>query len=130
MLRCVVADWQIVLQKSKVAGRRIFRENPKRQALANSYDLNRITEVACEFNVRRRGPSHLYTKARLQPAEFLNPSAKRLLQQYRHLADNRGTATFRTRLDNNRHWPATSVARLLSRSLDRPRRLAATAAAI
>jgi hypothetical protein len=43
----------IVLQKSKVAGRRIFRENPKREALTDSYDLNRITEVACEFNVRR-----------------------------------------------------------------------------
>jgi hypothetical protein len=43
----------IVLQKSKVAGRRIFRENPKREALADSYDLNRITEVACEFNVWR-----------------------------------------------------------------------------
>jgi hypothetical protein len=43
----------ILLQKSKVAGRRIFRENPKREALADSYDLNRITEVACEFNVRR-----------------------------------------------------------------------------
>jgi len=44
---------KILLQKSKVAGRRIFRENPKREALADSYDLNRITEVACEFNVRR-----------------------------------------------------------------------------
>jgi hypothetical protein len=43
----------ILLQKSKVAGRRIFRENPKREALADSYDLNRITEVACEFNLRR-----------------------------------------------------------------------------
>ena len=48
-----VAYWQIVLQKSKVAGGRIFRENPTREALADSYDLNRITEVACEFNVRR-----------------------------------------------------------------------------
>jgi hypothetical protein len=48
-----VAYWQILLQKSKVAGRPIFRENPKREALADSYDLNRITEVACEFNVRR-----------------------------------------------------------------------------
>jgi hypothetical protein len=45
--------WRIVLQKSTVAGRRIFRENPKRDALADSYDLNRITEVACEFNVWR-----------------------------------------------------------------------------
>jgi hypothetical protein len=48
-----VAVGSIVLQKSKVAGRRIFRENPKREALADSYDLNRITEVACEFNVWR-----------------------------------------------------------------------------
>jgi hypothetical protein len=43
----------IVLQKSKVAGRRILRENTKREAIADSYNLNRITEVACEFNVRR-----------------------------------------------------------------------------
>jgi len=43
----------IVLQKSKIAGPRIFRENRKREALADSYDLNRITEVTCEFNVRR-----------------------------------------------------------------------------
>jgi hypothetical protein len=52
----------IVLQKSKVAGPRIFRENTKREAIADSYNLNRVTDVACEFNVRRRGPSHLYTK--------------------------------------------------------------------
>ncbi len=43
----------IVLQKSKVAGQRIFRENTKRKAIADSYNLNRVTEVACEFNVRR-----------------------------------------------------------------------------
>ena len=43
----------IVLQKSKVAGRRIFRENPKRESIADSYNLNRISEVACKFNVRR-----------------------------------------------------------------------------
>jgi len=43
----------IVLQKSKVAGLRIFRENTKRKAIADSYNLNRVTEVACEFNVRR-----------------------------------------------------------------------------
>jgi hypothetical protein len=43
----------IVLQKSKVAGPRIFRENTKRKAIADSYNLNRIAEVACEFNVRR-----------------------------------------------------------------------------
>ena len=43
----------IVLQKPKVAGLRIFRENKKREAIADSYNLNRVTEVAREFNVRR-----------------------------------------------------------------------------
>ena len=58
-----VAIGQIVLQKLKVAGLRIFRENTKREAIANSYNLNRVTEVVREYNVGRRGPSHLYTKA-------------------------------------------------------------------
>ena len=53
---------RIVLQKSKVAGSRIFGENTKREAIADSHRRNRIVEVACEFNVRRRGPSHTYTK--------------------------------------------------------------------
>jgi hypothetical protein len=48
-----VASWPIVLQKSKVAGLRIFAKNPKREAIADSYNLNRATEVAYEFNVRR-----------------------------------------------------------------------------
>jgi hypothetical protein len=43
----------IVLQKSKVAGFRIFAKNPKREAIADSYNLNRAAEVAYEFNVRR-----------------------------------------------------------------------------
>jgi len=30
-----------------------FCENPKRDAIADSYSLTRITEVACEFNVKR-----------------------------------------------------------------------------
>ena len=47
------SSWTILLQKSKVAGPRIFRENMNREATANSYSLNRVTEVACEFNVRR-----------------------------------------------------------------------------
>jgi hypothetical protein len=50
--RCLLAG-RIVLQKSKVAGLRIFAENPKREAIADSYNLNRATEVACEFNARR-----------------------------------------------------------------------------
>jgi hypothetical protein len=44
---------RILLQKSKVAGPRIFGENPKRKTITDSYNLNRIAEVACEFNVRR-----------------------------------------------------------------------------
>jgi hypothetical protein len=43
----------ILLQKSKVAGRLIFRENTKREAIADSYNLTRISEVAREFNVGR-----------------------------------------------------------------------------
>ena len=42
-----------MLQKSKVAGLRIFRENTKRKAIADSYNLIRVAEVAREFNVRR-----------------------------------------------------------------------------
>jgi hypothetical protein len=40
----------IVLQKSKVAGLlKIFRENTMQRAIADSYDLNRVTDVPCEF---------------------------------------------------------------------------------
>jgi hypothetical protein len=35
-----------VLQKSKVAELRIFAKNPIRDAIADSYNLNRATEVA------------------------------------------------------------------------------------
>jgi hypothetical protein len=31
----------------------MFRENPKREAIADSYNLNRVSEVTREFNVRR-----------------------------------------------------------------------------
>jgi hypothetical protein len=43
----------IVLQNSKVAGPRIFREIPKQERITDSHNLNRIGEGACEFNVRR-----------------------------------------------------------------------------
>ena len=36
-----------------VAGPRFFRKNTKREAIAHSHNLNRVTGVACEFNVRR-----------------------------------------------------------------------------
>src|SRR5476651_416748 len=40
----------------------------------------------------------------LEPREFLVSSAKRLLQQYRHKADIRGTATIWSLLDKSGHW--------------------------
>lgn len=52
-----------MLQKSKVAALRIFRENKKRETIADSYTLNRVTEVVGEFDVKRSVPSRLYTKA-------------------------------------------------------------------
>src|SRR5580704_7699378 len=52
----------IVLQKSKVASARIFGETLKREGIDDSSNLSRVTEVAYEFSVRRRGPSDLYTK--------------------------------------------------------------------
>jgi hypothetical protein len=42
----------ILLQKSKVAGLKILGENITQRAIADSYDLNRVTVVACEFCVR------------------------------------------------------------------------------
>ena len=43
----------IVLQNSKVAGLQICRENTKQEAIADSYNLSRVTEVACKFSVGR-----------------------------------------------------------------------------
>src|SRR5262245_22371504 len=43
----------IVLQKSKVAGSRIFRENMNREEIADSYRLNRVAEAGGEFGARR-----------------------------------------------------------------------------
>ena len=51
-----------MLQKSKVAAPRIFREYKKRETIADSYTLNRVAEVAGEFNARGAPPSRLYTK--------------------------------------------------------------------
>jgi hypothetical protein len=45
-----VRNWPIVLQKSNIAGLQIFTKNPKREAIADSYNLNRATDVAYEFN--------------------------------------------------------------------------------
>jgi hypothetical protein len=42
-----------MLQKSKLEGQLIFREITKREAIADSYGLTPISEVAGEFNVGR-----------------------------------------------------------------------------
>jgi len=44
---------RIVLQKSKVASVRIFGEALKGEAINDSHNLSRATEVAYEFSVRR-----------------------------------------------------------------------------
>jgi hypothetical protein len=58
------------LKKSKVATVRISGENLKREEIDDSYSVSRATDVAYEFSVRRRGPSHLYTKT--EPAALRN----------------------------------------------------------
>ena len=45
-----VCSWQILLQKSKVASVRIFGETLKREAVGDSHNLSRFTEVAYEFS--------------------------------------------------------------------------------
>ena len=42
-----------MLQKSKIAGLQIYRKNTKQETIADSYNLSRVTEVACEFSVGR-----------------------------------------------------------------------------
>jgi predicted nucleotidyltransferase len=43
----------ILLQKSKVASVRTFGETLKGEAIDDSDNLSRATEVACEFSMRR-----------------------------------------------------------------------------
>src|ERR1700730_10730720 len=70
-----VSFWPIVLQKSKVAGLKILRENTKQRAIADSYDLNRVTEVACEFCVRAC-PSHLVRESRARGPQIFGHRRK------------------------------------------------------
>ena len=53
-----------------------FSRKHKQKAIADLYNLNRITEAACEFNVRRRGPSHLYTKVAPAARRIIGPQCK------------------------------------------------------
>jgi hypothetical protein len=43
----------ILLLNSKVAGSQISRKKTEREVIADSYNLNRITKVACEFVATR-----------------------------------------------------------------------------
>src|ERR1700688_3992018 len=61
-IRYMSAVEGIVLQKSKVAPVQIFGETLRREAIDDSDNLSRATEVAYEFCLRRRGPSDPYTK--------------------------------------------------------------------
>jgi hypothetical protein len=59
-----------VLQKSKVAAARIFRENKKREPITASYTLNRVAEVAGEFNARGSVPTYLRESRAYSPQNF------------------------------------------------------------
>jgi hypothetical protein len=66
----------ILLQKSKVASVQIFGQIPKREATDDSYIPSRVTEVAYEFSVSRRGPSDLYRKNAPAALEILDTLCK------------------------------------------------------
>jgi hypothetical protein len=58
---------QILLQKSKVASVRIFGETLKHEAIDDSDNLSRATEVAYKFSVRDEVPQISTRKTRLRP---------------------------------------------------------------
>jgi hypothetical protein len=66
----------ILLQKSNVAAPRIFRENKMRETITDSYTLNRVAEVAGEFNARGSLPSRLYTKIALATRRIFEHQCK------------------------------------------------------
>ncbi len=61
-IRFDVGFGPILLQKSKVATPRIFREDKRWETIADSYTLNRVAEIAGEFDARGHVPPHLYTE--------------------------------------------------------------------
>jgi hypothetical protein len=72
----LVASEVIVLQNSEVAGLRISLENAKRETIADSYNLNRVSEVACEFKVRRWGPLTFLHENRARSPQNFWPSVQ------------------------------------------------------
>ena len=62
---------RIVLQNSKVAAPRIFRENKKRETITDSYTLSRGAEIAGEFNARGSVPlTSLHGRRAYSPQNF------------------------------------------------------------
>jgi hypothetical protein len=65
-----VRNWQILLQKSKVASVQISGKIPKQEAINDSYNLGRVTEVAYEFSEKRWVPQISTRKTHERPPEF------------------------------------------------------------
>ena len=87
----------ILLQKSKVATPRIFREDKRWETIADSYTLNRVAEIAGEFDARGPVPPHLYTKDA--------PTARRIFD---HLCK----MTFATVSEQSGHRPVGKSGRI------------------
>jgi hypothetical protein len=97
-----------LLQKSKVASVRLFGEPLKREPIDDSDNPCRVTEVAHEFSLMRRGPSDFYTKAA--------PAALRIFDTF-------GKTTFATLSAQNRHADAAAGCPLLKGLTDLPRKM-------
>jgi hypothetical protein len=83
-----------IVAKVESCGDQDFSRNTKQRAFADSYDLNRVIEVACEFCVRPRGPSHLVNESRAHgPQNF----------------GHRRKTTFATISANSGHWKIAST---------------------
>ena len=107
----------ILLQKSKVAGQRFFRENTKWDAIDNSIISIALPKSPVSF-ARGDEVPHIFTrKPRLQPAEFLITSAKRLLQHNLPKANIAPEAVSKTRRQGTR---ALSVPDATTPSLRQP----------
>jgi hypothetical protein len=96
-------DQGILLQKSKVASGEIFGQIPKREAIADSYVLSRLTEPPMILTRGDEVPQISTRKTHQRPSEFLTPCAKRLLQQNPGWIGSRVSGTRGPILTPNRH---------------------------
>jgi len=86
-LQCVGRDWHIAtipvapafvrywgdcVAKVESCRAKNFSENTKREAIADSYNFNRVTEVACEFFLREamRSLTSLHESRACSPQNF------------------------------------------------------------